>query len=162
MKNDKVFKLPDDAWEKAEKRVRDFLKNATAAGNDTPSCGNTPDNEPANVTKTFATIATQLWKAKSKMLDDATGEAFEESKSIYRHVEVSLRNLEDLGIEIKDHTDEPFDYGLPLKVVTTQPTPGLLKETVVETLRPTIYWKKSIIQMGEVVIATPMPNQPTP
>jgi len=48
-----------------------------------------------------------------------------------------------------------FDYGLPLKVVTTQPTPGITKESVIETIKPTIYWQKQIIQMGEVVIATP-------
>ena len=56
---------------------------------------------------------------------------------------------------IKDHTGEIFDYGLPLNVVTTQPSPGITKERVLETLKPTIYWQEQMIQMGEVVIATP-------
>ena len=45
-----------------------------------------------------------------------------------------------MGLEIKDHTGDAFDYGLPLKVVTSQPTLGLTKESVLETIKPTIYW----------------------
>jgi hypothetical protein len=56
---------------------------------------------------------------------------------------------------VKDHTGDVFDYGMPLKVVTTQPSPGINKERVTETIKPTIYWQNKIIQMGEVVIATP-------
>jgi hypothetical protein len=44
---------------------------------------------------------------------------------------------------------------LPLKVVTSQPAPGIARETVIETIKPTIYWQQQIIQTGEVVIATP-------
>jgi hypothetical protein len=40
--------------------------------------------------------------------------------------------------------------------VTSQPTAGITKERVTETLKPTIYWRNKIIQMGEVVIATPV------
>jgi len=60
-----------------------------------------------------------------------------------------------VGMEVKDRTNEPFDYGLPEKVVTTQPQEGLSKEIIIETIRPTIYWNGQIAQQGEVVIATP-------
>jgi hypothetical protein len=113
---------------------------------------------PDDLVKGIANIATHLWKAQSKMLDTGTGEVLEEMKRVHRHIEKSLQSLKDMGLEIKDHTGDPFDYGLPLKVVTTQPTSGVSKEQVIETLRPTIHWQKKIIQMGEVVIATPMPN----
>jgi len=41
-------------------------------------------------------------------------------------------------------------------VIATQPTAGLARERVTETLKPTIYWNGTIIQTGEVVIATPV------
>jgi hypothetical protein len=41
-----------------------------------------------------------------------------------------------------------------LTVITTQPTAGIAKERVIETIKPTIYWNETIIQTGEVVIAT--------
>ena len=112
--------------------------------------------------KTLAAIATNAWKAKAKMLDSASGEVREDMKRVYRHVESILESLHEMGIEIKDHTNEAFDYGLPLKVVTTQPTPGITKEKVIETIKPTVYWQKQIIQMGEVVVATPVPSQEKP
>jgi hypothetical protein len=79
----------------------------------------------------------------------------EEMKRVHRHIEAMFESFREMGLEIKDHTGEIFDYGLPLNVVTTQPTPGITKERVLETLKPTIYWQEQMIQMGEVVIATP-------
>jgi hypothetical protein len=107
------------------------------------------------VAKGLADIATNAWRARNKMIETATGEVREEMKRVYRHIEAILQNIQDMGVEIKDHTGSPFDYGLPLKVVATQPTERLGRETIVETIKPTVYWNDQIIQMGEVVIATP-------
>lgn len=110
---------------------------------------------PENVLKGMAAIATNAWKARSKMLDAESGEPRDEMKRVYRHVEAILETFQEMGIEIKDHTNQAFDYGLQLKVVTTQPTAGITKERVLETVKPTIRWQNQIIQMGEVVIETP-------
>jgi len=112
------------------------------------------------VLKCIAAIATNAWKARTKMLDSATGEVRDDMKRVHRHIEGILDSLSEMGIEVKDHTGDTFDYGLPLKVVTTQPTPGINKEQVVETIKPTVYCQKtSIIQMGEVVVATPIQQE---
>ena len=109
---------------------------------------------PDRVEAGLAVIATQAWKARAKMVDKS-GEPIAEMRRVYRHLEGILAVLHDLGLQIKDHTGEAFDYGLPLKVVTSQPAPGIARETVIETIKPTIYWQQQIIQTGEVVIATP-------
>jgi len=112
------------------------------------------------VLKCMAAIATNAWKARTKMLDSATGEVRDDMKRVHRHIEGILDSLGEMGIEVKDHTGDTFDYGLPLKVVTTQPTPGIIKEQVVETIKPTVYCQKTtIIQMGEVVVATPIQQE---
>jgi hypothetical protein len=110
---------------------------------------------PENVIKAIAVIATNAWKAKMKMVDSPSGEVRDDMKRVYRHIEGIFQAFQDMGLEVKDHTGDPFDYGLPLHVVTTQPTPGLTKERVLETIKPTIYWQNQILQRGEVVIATP-------
>lgn len=107
----------------------------------------------------IAAIATNAWRAKIKIGNEASGEVREEMKRVYRHVESILESLQDMGVQIKDHTGDAFDYGLPLKVVTTQPTPGITKEKVIQTIKPTVYWQNQIIQKGEVVIATPAQTQ---
>jgi hypothetical protein len=101
-------------------------------------------------------IATQAWRARSKMIDPASGESREEMKRVFRHVEAILSSLSAMGFELKDHTGDGFDYGLPLRVVGTQPTAGLTRDTVIETLKPTIYWKNRIVQSGEVIVGTPV------
>lgn len=107
--------------------------------------------------KALAAIATNAWKAKSRLKDAASVE----DGGILKRVNGDLERIwsvliEDLGLEIKDHTGKDFDYGMALKVVTTQPTADIKKERVVETIKPTIYWKNKIIQIGEVVVATPI------
>jgi len=115
---------------------------------------------PPNIVKGMADVATDIWKAKRRMLDSASGEVREEMKRVFRHVESALETLAELGVELKDHTGNTFDYGLPLKVVTTQEMPGITRETIIETLRPTVCWQKQIIQMGEVVVGTPPASPP--
>jgi len=117
---------------------------------------------PSSFVKGVAEAATNTWRAKIRMLDPVSGEVREEMRRVYRHVEAALEALTDLGIQLKDHTGEPFDYGSALKVITTQPTPGIERESVIETIRPTIYWKQQMIQIGEVVIATPAPHSLPP
>ncbi|MEY2484269.1 MAG: hypothetical protein QOK24_2797, partial [Verrucomicrobiota bacterium] len=97
---------------------------------------------PTNVVKGIAEIATNVWKAKAKMVDSSSGEVRDEMKRVYRHIESILESLHEMGLEVKDHTGDAFDYGLPLKVVATQPTQGIIRESVIETIKPTIYWQQ--------------------
>jgi hypothetical protein len=110
---------------------------------------------PGKTVKVMADLATNAWKAKTKMIDSSSGEARDEMKRVYRHIEAMFENFKEIGLEIKDHTGDAFDYGLPLAVVAAQPTQGISTERVIETLKPTIYWQERMIQMGEVIIATP-------
>ena len=158
MKQPNEFKIPEVRFpdgdlliERAIQIERSLLASAQGKGGGEE----VRHTVPASVVKGMADIATNAWKAKTKMLDGASREVREEMKRVYRHIESVLESLQTMGLEVKDHTGDAFDYGLPLKVVTTQPTQGISRECVIETIKPTIYWQQQIIQMGEVVIATP-------
>lgn len=158
MKEPVEFKIPPAPWPEAEKAIEALANQVAATRAD-------KGDEfryavPPNVIRAMADIATNVWKAKSKMLDSGSGEVREEMKRVYRHIEGALESFEEIDLEVKDHTGDAFDYGLPLKVITTQPTNGITKESVIETIKPTIYWQNQIIQMGEVVIATPASPNP--
>ncbi|MGA2247558.1 MAG: hypothetical protein ABSH48_21440 [Verrucomicrobiota bacterium] len=111
---------------------------------------------PEFLASNLAVIVTNAWKARTKMMDGDRGQPREEMRRIYRHIETMFDAFQQIGLQIKVHTGDAFDYGLPLTVITTQPTPGIAKERVIETIKPTIYWNDTIIQTGEVVIATPV------
>ena len=104
-------------------------------------------------------IVTNAWKARAKMMDVNTGEPREDMRRVYRHIETMFVAIHTRGFQVKVQTGDHFDYGMPLALISTQPTPGIAKERVIETIKPTIYWNETIIQAGEVVIATPVEPQ---
>jgi hypothetical protein len=120
-----------------------------------PQTHQTTEQESAlTMLKPLVSIATNVWRAKRKMVDPATGEPREDMKGVNRHVEAIYRTLGDLGIEIRDHTGDAYDEGQPLKVIAYKVVPGLKTPCVSETLLPSIYWKNRLVQNGEVEIAT--------
>lgn len=117
--------------------------------------GKVADAIPEKFKKGLANIATSAWKARCRMIDPATGGACDEMRRVCGDIERIERCLNDLGIIVEDHTNKPFDYGLPWQVVATKPTPGITREIVTETLKPTVWWNEQIIQHAEVEIGTP-------
>lgn len=109
--------------------------------------------------KTAANIATNAWRAKVKMVDPDTSEPTEPMKRVYRHVEAIFDALKQMGVDYNDPVGRTYDSGMALKVVTFEPTPGLSKEEIKETIKPSVTWQGRLIQMGEVIVGTPQkPN----
>ena len=89
------------------------------------------------------------------MFQPGTDRPLDEMKRAYRHLESTWDALTQAGVEIIDHTGVPFDAGLALKVIAYQPLPDVSRERVLETLKPTVYFRQERLQMGEVIVATP-------
>ena len=160
MKKPDEFKTPTVAYPDGNQVMDNALRiqQAVVAGSKVEGV-EVRDAIPSNIVKGMVDIATNAWRAKAKMLIPS-GEVRHEMKRVYRHIEGILESFQEIGLEVKDHTGDAFDYGLPLKVVTTQPTQGITRERVIETIKPTIYWHEQRIQMGEVIIATPASQNP--
>lgn len=102
-------------------------------------------------------VGTNLWRLREKMVGPQGREPLADMRRAYRHLEAAFDTLAQAGIDIHDHTNEPVPEGgvYALKVVAYEPTPGLSREHVIETIKPTVSFRRRIIQMGEVVIGTP-------
>jgi hypothetical protein len=111
--------------------------------------------ENENLPQALSSLATHLWRAKGKLVDPATGEPREESRRVYRHVEAALETFSQLGVTMNDWLNQPYDPGLPVKVLTFQPTPELTRDTVVEATRPTVMWNDRLLQLAEVIVGIP-------
>jgi hypothetical protein len=110
--------------------------------------------------KEIISLITNLWRTKSRINDSASGEPKEELKKedikkISRYLDSMFEGLKNMGFELRDRTGESFSYGMTEKVIASEPQEGISSEIIIETLKPTIYWKANIVQLGEVVIATP-------
>ena len=109
----------------------------------------------------LAALATSVWRAKGKLVDPTNGEPYEETRRIHRHVEGACDAFQQLGIRMSDWLGQPFDAGLPLKVLAFQPTPGVVRDTIIEVVRPAVFWQDRLLQVAEVVVGIPE-NSPPP
>ena len=132
-----------------QKEQIEQLRNATGTFQKTEAVPSSSD------LKAFANIATSAWRAKTRMVDPDTGEAKEEMKRVYRHIEAIFESLSQIGVETIDPVGRVYDSGMALKVVTFEPTPGLSSEEIKETIKPSVAWQGRLIQIGEVIVGTP-------
>ncbi len=150
------FRIAPPAW---SSELLDALERLSQA----PPPAAVPAYDPAaekNRMRFLAEVGTGLWRLRQKMLQPGTDRPLEEMRRAYRHLESVWDVVAEAGIEIQDHTDSPFDAGMSLKVIAYQPTSGIERERVIETIKPTIYFKNRPIQMGEVIVGTPEKEEP--
>lgn len=105
-------------------------------------------------------MATNAWRLKVRMVDSTTGEPKEETRKLYRFVEGLFRALNDAGIQVIDKTGRPYDSGMPEKVISYEQTPGLAKEEIIDTVRPSIRWKERALFNGEIIVGIPVIEHP--
>jgi hypothetical protein len=154
LKFPREFRISELAWPKElERSLRKWSERPRPIGD-----AGIPD--PGTGFKKFmADVGTGLWRLRQKMVDPETGKPREEMRRAFRHFESVWDAVHGEGIEIQDHTGNPFDSGQALVPVAFQETPGIRREIVLETIKPTIYYQKKAIQVGEVIVGKPLSNQ---
>ena len=106
--------------------------------------------------KLFSAVGTAVWKLEQRMLDPETKEPREEFRKVWRHVEAIKDALAEAGVDIIDWTGKRYDDGMSLKVVSEEEREGTKEAEIVETLLPTIRFRKEVqLQQGEVVVGRP-------
>ena len=100
-----------------------------------------------------ADVGTSVWRIQQRLA--TMGELPKPLQKLSRDIERTWDALTQGGIEIKDHTGGDYEGGMALRVITSQPVTGLARRQIIETLKPTIYYKDRIIQMGEVIVGVP-------
>jgi hypothetical protein len=148
-----VFRIEERREPASPAALMAELRNVFAAAAAAPPVtASTPADDPGPL---LASLGTNLWRLRSRMLEPGGGQPRDEFRRLYRHVEALWDTLGGAGLKIVDHTDAPFDPGLSLKVISFEPQAGLARETVIETLRPTIFLRDRRIQIGEVIVGKP-------
>lgn len=171
-----LARLPDAPMDKALtdlqqlKRTRAATDTPKAPAPATPPAGEAEANtggeaQPAMeevLGGPMADLVTHVWRAQSKMLDPESGEPREETRRIYRHIEGAMDTFRQMGLRINDWLNQPYDAGLPVKVISFQPTPDLVRDTVIEAVRPAVFWQDRLLQVGEVVVGIPQNTHQQP
>ncbi len=100
-------------------------------------------------------VCTGIWRIRRKIRTNDSAEPAPEMRGLTYALDKVWDSLANRGIEIQDHEGEPLSGGEDLNILTFQPTPGIGCEMVIETIKPTIYYKGAKIQAGDVIVGTP-------
>jgi hypothetical protein len=145
------FRIREPEWRTIFDCLRADLESSNAALPKPRSTEDFADQEK----KLVLAVATNLWRTRQKMID-SSGKPQVEMRKAFRHVQAIWDALLEHGVEIQDHTNQPFHLGQALNAIAFEPTTGLVKETVIETVKPTVYVHKRLIQVGDVIVGTPV------
>jgi len=100
-----------------------------------------------------ADVGTLVWRIQRKL--SSVSELPASLRRVSRDLESTWDALAQSGVEIKDHNNQEYHLGMALRVITSQPVAGISQQQIIETLKPTIYYKGRILQMGDVIIGVP-------
>jgi hypothetical protein len=103
----------------------------------------------------LADVGTGLWRIRKMLALAAKSKTEGELTSIYRPFDSTWNKLMQAGLEIKGHDGDIIKGGEALQIIAFQKSRSLNRDTVIETLRPTIHYRGKIVQMGEVIVGTP-------
>lgn len=113
-------------------------------------------NDDSPLAKALAEVGLNCWRLKRRLVDPETGEPLEGMSIACRHADALMDSLKAVGYEFEDLMGKTYDIGLVQRAIAYEPTPGILKETIVKTVRPTIRLNGQLIDRGEVVVGTPL------
>lgn len=115
----------------------------------------------------LADVGTGLWRMRRSMVSTdfrnlLEARPLEEMRKPFRWLVSTWDVLKESGLEIQDHRGDRYISGQSLKA-HFEAAPDLHEDTIIETIKPTIFFDSKIIQMGEVVVGTPdlAEGQPT-
>jgi len=145
---------PKDLFD-LRQRIKEFPLSKDASSVKRDTAVNKYEEVPKPIVQALSNIATNAWRARKKMVDADNGETKEEMKRVYRHIEDQFDSLEQIGIKVRDLRGCPYDAGMKLKVISFEPQPGLSKDEIIETIKPTVTWHGQYIQIGEVIVGIP-------
>ncbi len=117
-----------------------------------------PAPEPAEDTKALAEAATSLWRAQRKLTQAGRSA---ENRQTGRYLRACAEALAAAGLVVQEHDGTTFNAGRALDVLVYQDDPAVTEETIVETVRPSVYYHDRQIQRGEVIVARPTADEST-
>jgi hypothetical protein len=151
------------AYPSAIQLASDLLQTVESESSSRQESSGAKSAEVAALQKSLITIASQVWRIASAIIDTESKEtkselSAHEIKKVGNSLESFRETLGGLGIKVIDRLGEPFNAGLPEQVVTEETQEGLSREQIIRTIRPTIMWHQTMVQRGEIDVAVPISN----
>ncbi|HEV3359336.1 MAG TPA: hypothetical protein VG247_21235 [Pseudonocardiaceae bacterium] len=147
-----AFRIEPPAWDEPQRRqLAELLDQLAEPVSD--------EAEPVLDESALVATGNGLWQARTK-LGGSTDDP-KRTRQVNRYLGNTEKALAKLGLVVQDHTGDRYHSGLSLEVIAMVDDVNVAEETVVETIRPSIYLGGRTLQLGQVVVAFP-PDKENP
>ncbi len=117
------------------------------------------ENAPAHTDeahgKFLADLGTRLWRLRNRMAQPNSNEALPGMERPYRFFESVWNSLAREKIDVVDYTDQLYNPGIPMEIISHEKKANLTRKTIIETIKPAIFYKDKRIQIAQVIVGIP-------
>ena len=97
-------------------------------------------------------LAVEVWRIEQRLAKAASGLPDIQRKGLESSVQKLKRYLEKYDIEIRDYTNQKFNDGLNLDVLSVEKDPAIAEPIVKETVEPTIMCKGQVVKKAKIIL----------
>ena len=97
-------------------------------------------------------LATEVWRIEQRLSKVADTLPETQRKGLENSVHKFKRYISNYDIEIIDYTNQKFNDGLNLDVLSVEKDPAITTPTVKETVEPTIMVKGQVVKKAKIIL----------
>lgn len=99
-------------------------------------------------------LAVEIWRMDQRLAKSMTALPENQQKGLQISIEKLKRYVGKYDIEILDYTNQKFNDGLNLDILSVEKDPSLPAPIVKETIEPTILVKGQVVRKAKIILLT--------
>jgi len=102
--------------------------------------------------KDLVDLAVEVWRMEQRIVKSTSSLPENQLKGLKSSIQKLRRYLEKYDIEIRDYTNQKFNEGLNLDVLSVEKDPKITEPIVKETVEPTIMCKGQVVKKAKIIL----------
>ena len=99
-------------------------------------------------------LAVEIWRMDQRLAKSMSALPENQQKGLQISIEKLKRYVDKYDIEILDYTNQKFNDGLNLDILSVEKDPSLPAPIVKETIEPTILVKGQVVRKAKIILLT--------
>lgn len=103
-------------------------------------------------TNDFIQFAIEIWRVQQRIAKLEATLPENQQKGLENSIQKFKRYFEKYDIEIVDYTNQKFNDGLNLDVLSVEKDPAISESIVKETVEPTVMYRGQVIRKAKIIV----------
>lgn len=97
-------------------------------------------------------LAVEIWRIQNRLIKASSNLDDAQKRGLESSIQKLRKYLDNFRIEIIDHTDQKYNEGLSVDVLSFENDSGVKEPIIKETVEPTIICQGNVVRKGKVVV----------